>query len=87
MEKGTSQPIFYGPSGTGKTTVAEIIAKGQTELQEAQYLFAGISDIKEIISELDTMMTPNCCCIWMIQYFNKTAQNRCWNILKAGIYA
>ena len=51
--------VFYGPSGTGKTTVASIIA-AQTNrtLRKLNATTAGISDIRQIISELDTMLTP-----------------------------
>ena len=45
--------IFYGPSGTGKTTTAGIIA-AQTNrtLYKLNATTSGISDIKNIISEL-----------------------------------
>ena len=51
--------IFYGPSGTGKTTVARIIAeKTNRTLRKLNATTAGISDIKAIIDELDTLLTP-----------------------------
>ena len=52
--------IFYGPSGVGKTTVASNIAK-QTDrkLYHLNATTAGIADIKAIIDELDTFLTPN----------------------------
>ena len=52
--------IFYGPSGTGKTTVARIIAeKTNRTLRKLNATTAGLSDIRAIIDELDTMMAPN----------------------------
>ena len=52
--------IFYGPSGTGKTTVARIIAeKTNRALRKLNATTAGLSDIRDIIAELDTMMAPN----------------------------
>ena len=46
--------IFYGPSGTGKTTVARIIAeKTNRSLRKLNATTSGISDIKKIIDELD----------------------------------
>ncbi len=49
--------IFYGPSGTGKTTVANIIADAtQRTLYKLNATTAGIADIKQIIAELDTML-------------------------------
>ena len=60
VESGsTPNMIFYGPSGTGKTTVARIIAeKTQRSLRKLNATTAGISDIKQIIDELDTFLTP-----------------------------
>ncbi len=64
--------IFYGPSGVGKTTVASIIAK-QTErrLYHLNATTSSIADIKAIIDELDTFLTPNGALVYLdeIQYF------------------
>jgi putative ATPase len=47
--------IFYGPSGTGKTTVAGIIAeKTRRSFRKLNATTAGIADIKAIIAGLDT---------------------------------
>ena len=52
--------IFYGPSGTGKTTVARIIAeKTNRTLRKLNATTAGLADIRAIIDELDTMLAPN----------------------------
>ena len=46
--------IFYGPSGTGKTTLAKIIAKTTNrKLHKLNGTNASTADIKEIVSELD----------------------------------
>ena len=51
--------IFYVPSGTGKTTVARIIAeRTRRTLRKLNATTAGIADIKRIIDELDTLLTP-----------------------------
>ena len=51
--------VFYGPSGTGKTTVASIIAaRTNRTLRRLNATNASIADIRAIISELDTMLTP-----------------------------
>ena len=49
--------IFYGPSGTGKTTVARIIAeKTNRTLRKLNATTAGLADIRAIIDELDTVL-------------------------------
>ena len=69
--------IFYGPSGTGKTTVANIIAK-QTDrtLYQLNATTASTADIKEIVAQLDTFMAPNGVLLYLdeIQSFNKKQQ-------------
>lgn len=69
--------IFYGPSGTGKTTVANIIAK-QTKrtLYQLNATTASTADIKNIVSQLDTLMAPNGVLLYLdeIQSFNKKQQ-------------
>jgi putative ATPase len=79
--------IFYGPSGCGKTTVANIIAamSGRT-LHKLNATTAGISDIKDIIADLDTMMTPNGVLLYLdeIQYFNKKQQQSLLQYLENG---
>ncbi len=69
--------IFYGPSGTGKTTVANIIAK-QTKrtLYKLNATTASTADIKEIVAQLDTFMAPNGILLYLdeIQSFNKKQQ-------------
>ena len=69
--------IFYGPSGTGKTTVANIIANAtQRKLCKLNATTASTADIKQIVSELDTMMAPNGVLLYLdeIQSFNKKQQ-------------
>lgn len=79
--------IFYGPSGTGKTTVARIIAqKTNRTLRKLNATTAGIADIKQIIDELDTFLTPGGVLLYLdeIQYFNKKQQQSLLEFIEDG---
>ncbi len=79
--------IFYGPSGTGKTTVARIIAKKTNRtLRKLNATTAGIADIKQIIDELDTFLTPGGVLLYLdeIQYFNKKQQQSLLEFIEDG---
>ncbi len=69
--------IFYGPSGVGKTTVANIIAaKTKRKLCKLNATMASSSDIKEVVAQLDTFLAPNGILLYLdeIQYFTKKQQ-------------
>ncbi len=79
--------IFYGPSGTGKTTVARIIAQQTNRsLRKLNATTAGIADIKRIIDELDTFLTPGGVLLYLdeIQYFNKKQQQSLLEFIEDG---
>ena len=79
--------IFYGPSGCGKTTVANIIAKStKRTLHRLNATTASIADIKNIISDLDTMLAPNGVLLYLdeIQYFNKKQQQSLLEFIENG---
>jgi putative ATPase len=79
--------IFYGPSGTGKTTVAQIIAESaKRSLRRLNATTAGIQDIKAIIGELDTFLTPGGVLLYLdeIQYFNKKQQQSLLEFIENG---
>ncbi len=79
--------VFYGPSGTGKTTVASIIAsRTNRTLRRLNATTAGIADIRNIIAELDTMLTPGGVLLYLdeIQYFNKKQQQSLLEFMEDG---
>ena len=79
--------VFYGPSGTGKTTVANIIAqKTNRRLYKLNATTASTADIKEITSQLDTLMAPNGVLLYLdeIQSFNKKQQQSLLEYIENG---
>ena len=69
--------IFYGPSGTGKTTLASIIAKMVDKtLYRINATSASSSDIKDIINKIGTLENQKGILLYLdeIQYFSKKQQ-------------
>jgi putative ATPase len=79
--------IFYGPSGTGKTTVANIIAKASNRtLYKLNATNASVADIKSICSDADSLMSQNGVLLYLdeIQNFNKKQQQSLLEYIENG---
>ncbi|MCL2195328.1 MAG: replication-associated recombination protein A [Oscillospiraceae bacterium] len=79
--------IFYGPSGVGKTTFANIIAK-QTDrtLVRLNGTTAATADIKAAVAQTNTLMAPNGVLLYLdeIQYFTKKQQQSLLECIESG---
>ncbi len=79
--------IFYGPSGTGKTTVANIIAaRTEKKLCKLNGTNATIADIRDVVSKIDTIDAPGGILLYLdeIQYFNKKQQQSLLEYIENG---
>ncbi len=79
--------IFYGPSGVGKTTVANIIAaKTGKTLHKLNATTSSVSDIKNIVSTLDSFLAPEGVLLYLdeIQHFNKKQQQSLLEFMENG---
>ena len=82
-----SNMIFFGPPGTGKTTVANIIAKNsQMELFKLNATTATLSDIKEVIASSDSVFSSKGILLYLdeIQYFNRKQQQSLLEFIEDG---
>lgn len=88
IESGSNaNMIFYGPSGVGKTTVANIIAKRtQRPLYRLNATTATTQDIRDIMGDIGTMVAPNGVLLYLdeIQYFNKRQQQSLLEFMENG---
>ncbi len=79
--------IFYGPSGVGKTTIANIIAnRTGKQIHRLNATTASVSDIKDIVKSLDSFMTMNGVLLYLdeIQHFNKKQQQSLLEFMENG---
>ncbi len=79
--------IFCGPSGIGKTTVANLIARRtERRLYRLNATTAGTGDVRDIIADTDSLMGRNGALLYLdeIQYFNKKQQQSLLEFIENG---
>ncbi len=79
--------IFYGPSGVGKTTVANIIAENcGKKLYYLNATTASTADIKEIVNNIGAIDSVGGILLYLdeIQYFNKKQQQILLSYIENG---
>lgn len=79
--------IFYGPSGTGKTTVANIIANSSNKkFYKLNGTNSTMDDIKKIISQINTLFTIDGILLYIdeIHYLTKRHQQSLLEFIEDG---
>lgn len=88
IESGTDvNMVFYGPSGTGKTTIANIVAERTNRtLYRLNATTATLQDIKDICADVGTLLAPGGVLLYLdeIQYFNKKQQQSLLEFMENG---
>ena len=79
--------VFWGPPGTGKTTAADIIAKGSDKvIRRVNATTASLSDVKAAIADASGIFGSGGVLLYLdeIQYFNKKQQQSLLEYMEDG---
>ncbi len=79
--------IFFGPPGTGKTTIANIIAAmSDMQLYKLNATTASLADVKDVIAGSENIFSGNGTLLYLdeIQYFNKKQQQSLLEFMENG---
>lgn len=79
--------IFYGPSGVGKTTVANIVAKrANKRLYKLNATNASVQDVKQVVQESEMLFGTDGVILYLdeIQNFNKKQQQSLLECIENG---
>ena len=89
IDSGTeANMVFYGPSGTGKTTIANIIARQTNKtLHRLNATTASLQDVKDIIADWGRCWPQGAfCCTWTrFSTSIRSSSRACWNSWRTAL--